>query len=187
MHCLTLQMNKIKEVVNLVHVMHERHPALQYNVLVYWWSILCSVQAIASEIVILFKMKMMQNCAWLKKMKIRRFNSFTSLLLLSPEVCSTEKVRAEIIYICNTNFGERALCWTCPCWSKQNTVNHLFSHARNFYESRNCFVMNVFGANQSSNVCGIPYYFLENLVLIAKWASLFPVNDKINLMRIQMV
>lgn len=27
MHCLTLQMNKIKEVVNLVHVMHERHPA----------------------------------------------------------------------------------------------------------------------------------------------------------------
>lgn len=130
---------------------------------------------------------MMQNCAWLKKMKIRRYNSFTSLLLLSPEVCSTEKVRAEIIYICNTNFGERALCWTCPCWSKQNTVNHLFSHARNFYESRNRFVVNVFGANQSSNVCGIPYYFLENLVLIAKWASLFPVNDKINLMRIQLV
>lgn len=74
MHCLILQMNKIKEVVNLVHVMHERHPAnystMDDAVLVY-----CSVQVIASEIVILYKMKMMQNCAWLKKMKIRRFKT----------------------------------------------------------------------------------------------------------------
>lgn len=66
MQCLTIQMNKIKEVVNLVHVMHERHPAnystMDDSVLVY-----CSVQAIASEIVILYKMKMKQTCTWLKK------------------------------------------------------------------------------------------------------------------------
>lgn len=83
-------MNKIKEVVNLVHVMHERHPAnystMDDAVLVY-----CSVQVIASEIVILYKMKIMQNCAWLKKWKLEDLRRFTSLLLLSPEVCSTRK------------------------------------------------------------------------------------------------
>lgn len=178
-------MNKIKEVVNLVHVMHERHPAnystMDDAVLVY-----CSVQVIASEIVILYKMKMMQNCSWLKKWKLEDLRRFTSLLLLSPEVCFTRKSLLKLT-ICNTNFGERSLCWTRPCWSKQNTESHLFSHARNFDESQKRFVVNVFGANQSSNVFGIPYYFLENVVLIAKWTSLFPVNDKTNLMRIQMV
>lgn len=89
--------------------MHERHPA-NYSTMYDAVLIYCSVQVIASEIVILYMMKIMQNCAWLKKMKIRRFNIFMSLLLLSPEVCSTEKVLAEINYICNTNFGELSLC-----------------------------------------------------------------------------
>lgn len=152
-------MNKIKEVVNLVHVMHERHPA-NYSTMDDAVLIYCSVQVIASEIVILYKMKIMQNCAWLKKWKLEDLRRYI-FAAAKPRGVFNEKELAEINYIGNTNFGQRSLCWTRPCWSKQNTENHLFSHARNFDESQNRFIVNVFGANQSSNVFGIPYYFLE--------------------------
>lgn len=102
-------MNKIKEVVNLVHVMHERHPA-NYSTMDDAVLIYCSVQVIASEIVILYKMKIMQNCAWLKKMKIRRFKTFYIFAAAKPRGVFYEKELAEINYIGNTNFGEHSLC-----------------------------------------------------------------------------
>lgn len=89
--------------------MHERHPA-NYSTMYDAVLVYCSVQVIASEIVILYKMKIMQNCAWLKKMKIRRFKTFYIFAAAKPRGVFYEKELAEINYIGNTNFGERSLC-----------------------------------------------------------------------------
>lgn len=111
MHFLTLQLYKIKKVVISVHVMHERCPA---NYSTSEWCSPSLLQVILvhklmhQQLWFFVRWKWCRTVQWKKKMKISRFNSFTSLLLLSP------------------------------CWSKQNTVNHLFFACKKFLREPHC-------------------------------------------------
>lgn len=173
-------MNKIKEVVNLVHVMHERHPAnystMDDAVLVY-----CSVQVIASEIVILYKMKIMQNCAWLKKWKledVRRYifaaakprGVFKRKSLLKLTISATQ-ILASAHSAEHAHVGLNRI--------PKTTFFHMLEILTSLRTASSWMYL-----EQTSPQMSLVY---RNIVLIAKWTSLFPVNDKINLMRIQLV